>query len=72
MKGTVAWFREDHGYGFIQPDGTTEKENQIFVHYSSIKSKKKFKVLVMGQRVEFTKEVSPKGASAAHVVVIDQ
>lgn len=48
MQGTVKWFNEAKGYGFITPD----EGNDVFVHFSAILGEG-FKTLAEGQRVEF-------------------
>ncbi|MDH3975255.1 MAG: cold-shock protein [Deltaproteobacteria bacterium] len=62
-KGTVKWFNEQKGFGFIeQEDGP-----DVFVHFSAIQSEG-FKTLHEGQAVEFEVVEGPKGAQAANVV----
>ena len=61
--GTVKWFNETKGYGFISRDGAED----VFVHYSAIQTMG-FKTLQEGQRVEFSVEQSPKGLQATNVV----
>lgn len=62
-KGTVKWFNESKGFGFI----TGEDGKDIFVHYSAIQDSN-FKTLSEGQEVSFDVEDSPKGPKAANVV----
>ncbi|HEX9860793.1 MAG TPA: cold-shock protein [Nitrospirota bacterium] len=62
MKGTVKWFNEGKGYGFITPD----EGKDVFVHFSAIVSEG-FKTLAEGQRVEFDVEEGPKGPQAVQV-----
>ena len=65
ITGTVKWFNETKGYGFITPqDGSKD----VFVHYSAIQGGG-FKSLVEGQKVTFDVEQGPKGPSAARVQV---
>jgi len=62
-KGTVKWFNDQKGYGFItQDDGGPD----VFVHFSAI-SGQGFKTLTEGQAVEFEVTQGPKGAQAANV-----
>ena len=62
-KGTVKWFNESKGFGFIsQEDG-----DDIFVHHTSI-SGSGFKSLSEGQAVTFDIEKTPKGPRATNVV----
>jgi CspA family cold shock protein len=63
MKGTVKWFNDSKGYGFIeQPDG-----EDVFVHFSAIESDG-FRTLAEGEQVEFEIRDSERGRHAAHVV----
>jgi CspA family cold shock protein len=62
--GTVKWFNESKGYGFIAPsDGGAD----VFVHFSAIQGSG-FKTLAEGQTVTFEIQQGPKGAQAANVV----
>ncbi len=58
-KGTVKWFNETKGFGFISND---DGGDDIFVHFSSIASDG-FKTLAEGQRVTFDVERDPKNSS---------
>ena len=61
--GTVKWFDEAKGFGFIQPeDGTSD----VFVHYSAIDGKG-FRTLAEGQKVEFDARQGNKGPQATVV-----
>lgn len=66
MQGTVKWFNQEKGYGFIEVDGT---ERDVFVHFSAIEMDG-FKTLVQDQRVEFEIGNGPKGPQAEHVTVV--
>jgi CspA family cold shock protein len=61
--GTVKWFSDQKGYGFITVDG---EEKDVFVHFSAIESQG-FRSLQEGERVEFTVEQGQKGPAAANV-----
>lgn len=62
--GTVKWFNESKGFGFIsQDDGGAD----VFVHFSSIQGGG-FKTLAEGQAVSFEVENGPKGPQASNVV----
>ena len=61
--GTVKWFNESKGFGFITPsDGSKD----VFVHFSAIQAAG-FKSLAEGQEVSFEVENGPKGPQAANV-----
>ena len=63
MKGTVKWFNDSKGYGFIErPEG-----EDVFVHFSSIEAEG-FRTLNEGEVVEFEILESETGEQAAHVV----
>ncbi|HNQ78421.1 MAG TPA: cold shock domain-containing protein [Acidobacteriota bacterium] len=64
-QGTVKWFDEKKGYGYITEDGGKD----VFVHYSAIQSEG-FKKLVEGERVNFEVKDTPKGPQAEKVVSI--
>lgn len=63
MKGTVKWFNNQKGYGFI----SDESGNDVFVHYSGL-SMDGFKSLEEGQEVEFDVVDGAKGPQATNVV----
>jgi CspA family cold shock protein len=60
--GTVKWFNESKGFGFIQQ----ENGEDVFVHYSAITGEG-FKTLAEGERLEFDVTKGPKGLQAANV-----
>jgi cold shock protein len=62
-RGSVKWFNEKKGYGFISCDDG----NDVFVHFSAIQ-KDGFKVLYEGDEVEFEVTRGPKGLTASNVV----
>ena len=63
MKGTVKWFSNQKGYGFITPEGGGK---DVFVHHSAIQGDG-YKTLDEGQAVEFEVTQGPKGEQAANV-----
>jgi CspA family cold shock protein len=62
--GTVKWFNESKGFGFIARD---EGGSDVFVHFSAIQGSG-FRTLEEGQKVTFDTQESPKGLQAANVV----
>jgi CspA family cold shock protein len=62
-KGTVKWFNNQKGYGFITP----ENGSDVFVHHTAIQGEG-YKSLEEGQSVEFNIEKGPKGEQATNVV----
>jgi CspA family cold shock protein len=62
-KGTVKWFSNEKGYGFIAREGGDD----VFVHFSAIGGEG-YKSLTEGQEVEFEVVQGPKGAQAANVI----
>ncbi|MCK5313653.1 MAG: cold shock domain-containing protein [Anaerolineales bacterium] len=65
VTGTIKWFSNSKGYGFIErQDGP-----DVFVHYSAIKAEG-FRTLEEGQTVEFDIEEGPKGLQAANVELV--
>ena len=61
-QGTVKWFNDAKGYGFISQEGGED----VFVHFSAIQAQG-FKSLAEGDRVEFEVSRGPKGLQAANV-----
>ena len=65
QKGTVKWFNESKGFGFIKRDNGSD----LFVHFRSIQGTG-FKTLAEGQAVSFTEVNGQKGPQAENVVII--
>lgn len=67
MQGTIKWYDETKGYGFIDPDGGNK---DIFFHHSAIESAGK--ALDKGERVEFEISETPRGKQAVHIRSIQE
>ncbi len=65
VKGTVKWFNETKGFGFIEQESGPD----VFAHFSAI-SGSGFKTLVEGQQVEFTITSGQKGPQAENILAI--
>ncbi len=65
VKGTVKWFNETKGFGFIEQESGPD----VFAHFSAISSSG-FKTLQEGQAVEFTVTNGQKGPQAENIVAI--
>jgi len=64
--GTVKWFNDAKGYGFIQPE---DGGKDLFVHFSQINGNG-FKTLIEGAKVEYEAREGQKGPEAANVVPV--
>jgi cold shock protein len=65
VVGTVKWFNNGKGYGFIAREGGED----VFVHFSAIQGDG-YRSLEEGQKVEFTIEKGPKGLQASNVIKV--
>ena len=63
--GTVKWFNESKGFGFIEQESGPD----VFAHFSAISSSG-FKTLIEGQKVEFTVTQGQRGPQAENIVVV--
>ena len=63
--GTVKWFNESKGFGFIEQENGPD----VFAHFSAISSEG-FKTLAEGQKVEFTVSQGQKGPNAENIVAL--
>jgi CspA family cold shock protein len=62
--GTVKWFSDQKGYGFITPD---ESGNDLFVHHTAIVANGGYRSLAEGAKVSYDAEAGPKGPQAVNV-----
>ncbi len=71
VRGTVVWFNDKRGIGFIEPD---DGRKDFFVHYTNIvvSGPKDFKSLTAGQRVEFSVGANKNGPQAEEVIIIEE
>lgn len=67
--GTVKWFNDQKGYGFITPDQGGDKD--LFVHFSNVAGNG-FKTLAEGAKVEFERREGTKGPEAVNVTPIGE
>ncbi|MBN3573486.1 cold shock domain-containing protein CspD [Vibrio neptunius] len=65
--GTVKWFNNAKGFGFICPEG---EDGDVFAHYSTIKMDG-YRTLKAGQQVKFEVEQGPKGYHASSVIPVE-
>ncbi|MCY0967422.1 cold-shock protein [Parathalassolituus penaei] len=65
VTGTVKWFNEEKGFGFISQQSGPD----VFAHYSAIQSEG-FKTLAEGQKVQFTVTQGKKGPQAENIVIV--
>ncbi|NOH73953.1 cold shock domain-containing protein CspD [Vibrio crassostreae] len=65
--GTVKWFNNAKGFGFICPEG---EDGDIFAHYSTIQMEG-YRTLKAGQQVDYEVESGPKGSHASSVVPVE-
>ncbi|HXJ70931.1 MAG TPA: cold shock domain-containing protein [Verrucomicrobiae bacterium] len=66
-RGTVKYFNDQKGYGFITPED--QESSEVYVHFSAIESAG-FRTLHEGERVEFEVVSSTRGNEAAHVLKV--
>jgi CspA family cold shock protein len=67
QTGTVKWFNESKGYGFIAPD---DGGKDLFAHFREIQGADGFKTLAENARVQFNVSQGPKGPQASNIVTI--
>jgi CspA family cold shock protein len=66
-QGSVKWFNDSRGYGFITPDGS---EKDLFVHFSSVVGQEGQKTLREDDRVAFDVEKTDRGFNAINVSIV--
>lgn len=66
MMGTVKWFNDTKGFGFVKPD---QGDKDVFLHMSALQ-KAGIRTLVEDQRISFEIQSGPKGLNAVNVAVI--
>ena len=66
VQGTVKWFNEDKGFGFIERE---DGGDDVFLHFSAL-GQSGYKTIAENARVEFDVEPGPKGPKAANVIEI--
>jgi CspA family cold shock protein len=69
-RGTVKWFNDAMGYGFIQPDNEDSSGQDVFVHYTDIEADG-YRTLTQGTSVEYEKANGPKGPKATNVKIVN-
>ena len=67
VKGTVKWFNDAKGFGFIEPEGGGE---DVFAHFSAIQ-REGFRTLKQGVQVTFELVDGPKGKLAQHIALLE-
>jgi len=66
--GTVKWFNDAKGFGFVTPEGGGK---DVFAHFSAIQGGERFRTLKEGQRVSFDVTTGPKGEQASNIRALD-
>ena len=66
--GTVKWFNDAKGFGFVTPEGGGK---DVFAHFSAIQGNGGFRTLKEGQRVSFDVTMGPKGEQASIIRALD-
>ncbi len=69
LTGTVKWFNDSKGFGFITPD---DGSKDCFVHHSAIKSGGEYRTLNEGDRVQFDVVAGEKGPAAENVTKLEE